>query len=599
MRRKNPGIIRRATLFVLAFVLVAGYPFIAMADTQEPTTTPTTEVQPTTTQAPATETQTTQEAPQELEKKPPKPPGNYTYDPITQRWSSDVYRYNPATDTYEKVVAPTVIEPEITDKSSTEIDKEVDTDITLENDIKSDATSGDALVFKNTTAGGATTGDAAVTANVLNVVNSTIATGENQKVAQFTQDILGDVKGDIILSPLLLKAFLEAQAPENLKSTLDVNNNFGINNDLTLNANSGDATVMGNTNAGSATTGSATAVANVVNVLNSMIATQQSFIGTINIYGNLEGDILIAPDFIPQMIASNGGDDSELKVSSNDTQSIVNNISAVAESGAASVFGNGEAGSATTGDALSNVVIFNLSGHEVIAKNSLLVFVNVLGKWVGVIVDAPEGATAAMIGNGVTESNYSPDLTVNSQSQYGITNTIAVNAQSGDATVAKNTTAGNAVSGTAKAMANVANVTGSQFSASDWFGVLFINVFQSWHGSFGVDTLYGNVPITETPIQQAPVEFRPAPEATVHTQSTLRVIDSRSYSTVAAAVVETTESLGEPEAPAEDMAEFSASTLGASDTSLPVSQDDYRLLIIAGSILVIGGAVIGLKRLFN
>lgn len=591
---------------MLTFVLVAGYPFMAMADTQEPTTptvtepTQTTPQEPTTgTTPPAQTTPPTQQSQPTQTTTPTKPQVNYTYNPTTNHWDSEEWQYNPVTDRYERPPKPVIIEPEISDKEKTSVDKTVDTDVTLDTKVNSDAKSGDALVFENTTAGDATSGDAAVTANVLNVVNSTIGTTENQKVAQFTQDILGDVKGDIILSPLLLKAFLEAQAPDSYKSTLDVNNTFGINNDLTLNAGSGNATVSGNTTAGNATTGSATAVANVVNVLNSMIATQQSFIGTINIYGNLEGDILIAPDFIPQLIASNGGSESDLQVSSKDTQSIVNNISAVAESGAASVFGNTTAGNATTGNADTNVVIFNLSGHEVVAENSLLVFVNVLGKWVGVIVDAPEGATAGMIGNGVTSNKYEPDLTVNAQSAYGITNNVAVNAKTGDALVSNNTTAGNAVSGSAKAMANIANVAGSQISTSGWFGVLFINVFQNWFGSFGVDTPYGNIPMTETPTRQAPIEFRPAESTNaVQTTRAMRVIDSRSFSGVDATAYEVAP-FGSGEVEEADLSEFaSEATLGAS-TGAPVSQDDYRLLIIAGSILVIGLSVIGLKRLFS
>jgi len=206
-----------------------------------------------------------------------------------------------------------------------------------------------------------------------------------------------------------------------------------------------------------------------------------------------------------------------------------------------------------------------------------------------------------MVGNGVTQNNYSPDLTVNSQSQYGITNTIAVNAETGDAVVSNNTNAGNAVSGSAKAMANIANVTGSQFSASDWFGVLFINVFDTWFGSFGVDTPYGNTPTVETPTPQNPIEFRPA-ETSAPTETKLRVIDSRGFSRVAVVAAAVADMVGEGEQmEAEDLAEFSGtSTLGATDRQVtPASQDDYRLLIIAGSILVVGASVIGLRRLLS
>src|SRR5690606_26762954 len=89
-----------------------------------------------------------------------------------------------------------------------------------------------------------------------------------------------------------------------------------------------------------------------------------------------------------------------------DTQSIVNNINTAAASGNANVSNNTQAGNATTGDAQTNVTILNLTGRNVVAANSLLVFVNVLGEWVGVIVDAPAGSTSAALGTGVTENTH-------------------------------------------------------------------------------------------------------------------------------------------------------------------------------------------------
>ena len=571
---------QRILAYFIALVLVAGYPLSAMADTQEPTTPPV----ETTEQAPVPE--------------PEEPKLNYTYNEDTGHWDSEKWQYNPATGKYETPIAPTVIEPSKED--TVDVTKDIDTTVTLDNDISSDATSGDSTVSGNTVGGNATTGDAAAVANLLNIVNSSVTTGDNQKVASFTQDIMGDVKGDIILYPMLLKAMLEAEAGKDASSTIDVKNNFEIDNDVTLNATSGNATVSGNTEAGNATSGSAKSVANVVNILNSMIATQQSFIGTINIYGNLEGDILVAPDFIPQMIANNGGDDSTTKLSTQDSTQIINNISTVAESGAAAVFGNTSAGDATTGNADTGVVIFNLTGHDIVAKNSLLVFVNVLGKWVGVIVDAPEGATSAMIGNGVTKNEYNPDLQVSSESNHGITNTISVTAESGDAVVSGNTQAGGATTGSAAALANVANLSNSQIGVTDWFGVLFINVFQDWYGSFGIDTFYGNME-KEEPVEvpSGPVQFIPKVEETQAPVS----INSNSFAYVNSQSTQQ-QTVGEATTTLET-ADETMSTLGENTTAPSAKTNafdtgvDFRIFIIAGSLLAIGASILGLKRLFS
>ena len=578
---------RQFLAYFTALVLVASYPLSAMADTQEATTTPLAETveQPALT-PPATE--------------PEKPKLTYTYNENTGHWDSEKWQFNPATGQYETPPAPVIIEPPV-EQNKVDENKTADTTVTVENNLTSDATSGNSTVAQNTEGGNATTGDAAAIATMLNVVNSSVTTGNNQKVATFTQDIMGDVKGDIVLYPMLLKAMLEAQAGNSAASTIDVKNNLQIDNNIGLKAQSGDAKVTDNTNAGNATTGSAMAVANVVNILNSMIATQQSFIGTINIYGNLEGDILIAPDFIPQMIANNKQDDSsKTQLSTKDSTSIVNDISAVAESGAAAVFGNTSAGNATTGNADTGVVIFNLTGHEIIAKNSLLVFVNVLGKWVGVIVDAPLGATSALLGNGVTKNEaYVPDLKVNSESNHGITNTISVDAQSGDAVVSGNTMAGGATTGSAVALANIANISGSQFGVSDWFGVLFINVFQNWFGDFGNDTPYGNSeePAREEPT--GPIQFIPQPEKvslSVSRTSRSSAVSVNRQLSQANQVMTTVTTVAAPIEPTPDtMATLGRATINDTfDTGF-----DMRLFIVAGSLLAVGLSLLGLKKLFG
>lgn len=432
---------------------------------------------------------------------------SYTYDAATGRWSTDDWQYDAASNTY--IPTPTQViqeqpaavasepSPEVPSaENSLAIGQNVETTTTIANALTSLATTGDAGIFANTGAGSALTGDASAVATIINNVNSTVTNTNNQEAATFVSDVMGDVNGDILLQPMLLKAMMEANALSS-QSNQQVTNTTSITNDITLGAQSGDANVDSNTSAGDATTGSANTVADVVNIVNSMVAANQSFIGTINIYGNLNGDILIAPDFIPQLLESNAAGDEELAattVNSRDTQAIVNNVALAAESGAALVGSNTAAGDAISGAADTNLVIFNLSGHEIVASNSLLVFINVLGTWVGVIVDAPTGATAAAIADGVSvNSKIDPSLELNIVNEAAITNNIALNSKSGDATVTNNTLAGNATSGNATASANIANIANSQLGLSGWFGILFINVFGTWTGSFGVDTLAGNV----------------------------------------------------------------------------------------------------------
>lgn len=435
------------------------------------------------------------------------PPKTYTYDAETERWNTDAWVYNPASGKYETAPAPapvvvppplSVVEPGAIEKDKVIGDTVIDNETTsaIANALDSVAKSGDASILRNTIGGDATTGNATATATIINNVNSSMTNANNKQAATFVTDVIGDVNGDIMLQPMLLKAMLEAgnESNETSKDITSKTSN-AITSDVDLSATSGNATVSKNTQAGDATTGSANTVADVVNIVNSMVAANRSFVGTVNIYGNLNGDILIAPDFIPQLLASNlsGGDTAgSTKLTSSDTQSIVNNIALAAESGQALVDHNSKAGDATTGDAQTNTVIFNLTGHEIVASNSLLVFVNVLGTWVGVIVDAPVGATAAALGSGVASHSVSPDLVIDATTDTQITNNINLASKSGDASVVGNTLAGSARTGDATASANIANISNSQVSLAGWFGVLFINVFGNWNGSLGIDTDAGN-----------------------------------------------------------------------------------------------------------
>lgn len=126
-------------------------------------------------------------------------------------------------------------------------------------------------------------------------------------ILTFTADINGDVNGDLLLDPSKIGSMQPANSSTTLDNNVTVNNSTdaAIVNNIDLAANTGDAGVIGNTSGGNATSGTADAVANVVNVLNSAITAGQSFVGVININGNLNGDILLPPDFIDTLLASN------------------------------------------------------------------------------------------------------------------------------------------------------------------------------------------------------------------------------------------------------------------------------------------------------
>jgi hypothetical protein len=492
----------------------------------------------------------------------PKTTPTYSFNPETGMWDTTEWVFNAPTGTYVPNVISAALPPEnalavdaagqpvsmdtakslsqstdakklapsnsLSDRSASDADKngaptgeskssgffDLFYNVLISNKLSSTAHSGDALVTMNTLAGSALSGDASAVASIINLLQSTWNLGLTGGLfSTFTQNLFGDVVGDLWLQPGNQQPSGSVTALGDL--TVNASQNTGIDNQITLEATSGNATVSSNTTAGDATTGSATVIANIINAINSSIASGSSFLGMLNIYGNLNGDILLPPDVISTLLAANTLGSLDTSAISNTevlgdfttTESIKNDVNATAGSGGATVAKNTSAGNASTGDATTNITVLNLTGRQVIGKNALLVFVNVLGTWVGMIVDAPAGTTSAALGGGITDNR---SLAVTADTTQTINNDITASAQSGDALVTKNTSAGNATSGDAYAAVNILNLNTSQFSLSDWFGVLFINVFGSWTGSFGIDTAAGTLP----PAAVAAVQANSSPHMT-------------------------------------------------------------------------------------
>ncbi len=397
------------------------------------------------------------------------------------------------------------------------------TGVNVTNNLNASANTGSALVLGNTVAGSAASGDAQNIANVVNMLQSSSnAVGGN--MVTFVANIDGNVNGDLMLDPSVIRQIQPASGTNN--TTLNNSVDASINNTIDLSANSGEAKASNNTHGGGATSGNARTIANVVNMINSAVTSGKSFMGVININGNLNGDILLPPDFIDQLIAANvptvniiadTGPSSNNTVNNNGSNNtnvnntnnlgINNNVNSNVSSGTANVSDNTHGGNATSGSAKTSITAFNLTGSNVVGSNDMLVFVNVAGgRWVGLIVNAPAGATAAELGGGIVTNtgpgsnntvnqSGSNNTNINNTASHKINNNIKTAAHSGDASVDHNTTGGNARSGDADSAVNLLNVENSSLTLSNWFGILFINVFGTWNGSFGINTSAGD-PIT-------------------------------------------------------------------------------------------------------
>lgn len=394
--------------------------------------------------------------------------------------------------------------------SSNNVNGSLNNNVNVLTTLDSNATTGNASALFNTTVGDVGTGDAATIANILNMIQSSWDPTQGD-INLFTADLFANYYGDIMFDPSIVLGngtdsnnTVANNANNNLAIT--VSNDANIQNDINLNATSGNSTANGNTTVGDVSTGDANAVANVINMINSMITAGNSFIGSINLHGDLNGDILL-PQSIMEILLGNGTDSSN-SISNNSTlnadidtstnSAITNNTDLSANSGNAEANRNTSVGNISTGDSETNVNEMNLIGQNVQARGGLLVFVNVLGSWMGMLFNGP-GTTAITAGNGTNSSNTIANNTntnadIDVENNYGITNNLNLNARSGDATANANTDVGNVSTGDATASANILNMINSNMNFTDWFGVLFINVFGNWQGSFGTDTANGERP---------------------------------------------------------------------------------------------------------
>jgi hypothetical protein len=442
----------------------------------------------------------------------PKTPQTYSYNPVTGKWDTSKWIYSPDTGSYVPNIVSVITPPAgaIINNTAPTPDSTLSStnngtpsnssnnynlfyNPSISNNIASIAQSGNVNLIENTLAGNARSGNTQAMINLINMLSST-GQLNNQQLMTFITNITGTVSGDINLDPnsIISQATASDLNPNNLR--VQAVNSSQINNNILLGSTSGDVAANNNTTVGNATSGNATAIADIVNLIDSAIAANKSFLGVINIYGSLTGNIVIPQNLVDTLLASNAGDNSlaqqlgtntQSSISSNNNQAINNNIDSNATSGQANILNNTTAGNATSGNAKSNITVLNLTGSNIIGSNALLVFVNVLGNWVGVIMDAPAGATSAALGGGITQnaSAVLANTNLSATNNQTINNNLQLNSTSGNATVSGNTTAGNATSGNAENSVNLLNIENSSLSLSNFFGILFVNVFGTWNGS--------------------------------------------------------------------------------------------------------------------
>jgi hypothetical protein len=299
----------------------------------------------------------------------------------------------------------------------------------ITNDVDLLAQSGDAAVTGNTRAGNATTGDATVNLNILNLINSAISSGDS---FFGLLNIFGSLDGDILFPDGFLNAVADTSSTagaggntaantttgqnstNNARATSDntatiVNDpSASFNNNLQTAAQSGTASVNGNTVSGDGQSGDASTRNNLFNLFNTNVMGDNAVLVLVNVMGRWMGHIMTLPDAGTSTGAlltgnatvqnqdtgqnstnnANVTSNHDATITNSPTGSITNNIKAGAISGNASVEDNTVAGSAKSGAAKVATNVANIFSSSLNLKKWFGVLViNVFGSWNGSVGD--------------------------------------------------------------------------------------------------------------------------------------------------------------------------------------------------------------------
>jgi len=316
------------------------------------------------------------------------------------------------------------------------------------------------------------TGDANVSANSLTFANNNIS----GNVVYGVVNIYGDLHGDIIFPEEALNNCCGSNiASSNIgngadssntnfiangsSSSTNQQNNATIENELVLDANTGNNTINGNTGGDNlAMTGNANVTAQAVNVANTNVDGGTVWLVLVNQAGNWVGQIMGAPvgtnyagsegmglnvDSSGTITASNNGNGAN---SENNNTVNANNISSLDQENNATVknslnlsantgnndasYNTGGVSAVQTGDANIVANMVNFVNNNIAAGGKLVVtVVNVFGSWVGDFVTPghektnqnPSSSTAAIGGADVSTSTSTQQTSSNNVQQTSIT----------------------------------------------------------------------------------------------------------------------------------------------------------------------------------
>jgi len=356
------------------------------------------------------------------------------------------------------------------------------------------------------------TGDAVSITEVENAINTNII---NSKIVNHTINLFVDENGDIDLSDpfsIAEEIVVQDNNSEEVINVLATNatNYAYLSNDIVTISDTGSNTIEGSKEA-MIKTGNAYSITSLLNQVNFTIEGSVIHLITINIFGNLTGNIIL-----PEFSSLENCNECGMSTSINNEAVVNNNVDSYANSGENEIEYS-ESGEIKTGNAVSVVNLANLINTNLIGLLLFNLTVNNFGNWDGEFLgwgnifgqqNGQNGLALNFISNG--NGNGCPTCTgdVSVYNSAYVENNISSLANTGGNSI--NGENGEINTGNAYSAVTLANFVNTNIINSvGFFG--FVNIFGNLSGNIGGFSHF----ITPTPEPEGEAEVLAAAEGDV------------------------------------------------------------------------------------
>jgi len=329
------------------------------------------------------------------------------------------------------------------------------------------------------------TGDAVSVTEVQNDINSTQI--DSQVVFQ-TLNIFVDGDVNLSVNPLnIVDSVLHSEHGDD--ELINVSVYDGVNyayivNDIDSIANTGVNTVESNGNP-SVATGDAYSIVSLLNKINTTIIGSTIHVVTINIFGEVNGNIILPDVVFPDTTGCCGGD-----LDVDNLAQVVNQVNSSANTGGNTLTVS-DSGNIDTGYAESVVNTTNIVNSNYINANLIELYINVFGSWLGDFIgwggvtSNTNGSVYSLTGDGLPGDSQTCSSCVGDAgivNEAYVQNNINSQADTGHNLVSGQN--GNIVTGDAYSAVSIFNFVNLTFR--NVFGFIgFINIFGTLHGNIG------------------------------------------------------------------------------------------------------------------